>query len=259
MLAEFLQKLIEVAHSSFTPKVIDHPKLGDEVLIATAQGFERHSVPPRPRTFQVATLKDLGAMIAAYTFGQKALFVGSSGITLLFEEATGREFAFMALRKSDHWAALERLHGARLTPRDAVKVLRQNLPSGTGTSALIRALSRVDFSRRSDGRSEVSHGKESLGKSVEASVQGTDEIPEKLHITGPVYALDELRDLTSKAVEVNVFIDVDDEVIEFTLAPDALRRAELQALIAVRDFLAQVHPEVPVYCGNPSGVQALPV
>ena len=93
------------------------------------------------------------------------------------------------------------------TVSEVVKFLRFGLSGATEVAA--RSLARVDFSRKSDGAHEAGHGRESLGKSVEAVVQQSETIPEEFEVRCPVYMNPGLRDLTSVSVRVGIYLDVE--------------------------------------------------
>lgn len=134
-------------------------------------------------------------------------------------------------------------------PRDAVKMLRLDLHGGKH-EAVIQALSQVDFTRNSTGRSHVEHGRESLGKSVEASVQQADKVPKEFTVGVPVWTNNGFTRY-SVLLTFGVFLDLDNQAVELRVLSDECQRVVNQSLLAVVADLRDSLPNVPVFLGTP--------
>jgi hypothetical protein len=149
-----------------------------------------------------------------------------------------------------------------MTPGDAVRMLRLELDSVAGAE-LAAALSRVDFARTSSGAVVTEHGRESLGRSVEARAQGVSAIPSRIKVSVPVFQLEELDDIV-ETVDVEVVLHPNAGKVELVPLRESVARAIARARDrahsrvegAVRDEVGRLGEEkaagvsIPVYRSN---------
>lgn len=159
----------------------------------------------------------------------------------------------MPLTKSDQFLAILKLSYGDLsfTPAQLVKYLRFDMSEGDGVEAMIKAVRRIDFTRQSVGNSSVEHGRESLGKSVEASVQQADNIPESLAFEVPVYSNSGLLNLTRVRIEMGVHIDLELQKLSIRPLAGQIDRARVTAHAAIANEFRKEAPKVPVFHGRP--------
>lgn len=138
---------------------------------------------------------------------------------------------------------------AKMQPKDAVKMLRLELHGGN-VSHVIQALSRIDFSRTSAGKTDVAHGKESLGRSVEAAVQQADGVPETFTVAVPVWSAFGF-DRYSVQVQFGLYLDLQAQKVELRVLGDEIERVVGLATHAVAADLREALPSVPVFMGEP--------
>ena len=105
--------------------------------------------------------------------------MGSNEVYAYLDREDRRERVNVELKESSRFELVQQLQKPRgMQPREAVKLLRLDLHGGN-VGHVIQALSRIDFTRTSAGKTDVAHGRESLGRSVEAVVQQADTVPER--------------------------------------------------------------------------------
>lgn len=244
MLAEFLQF---ISTKAVEAERVDIKKIEgtDIVLIKTAAGVEKMTLPPERRKHTVFSLADL--MEAAQKWGPAGvLFHNDDSVVLVIDDSERRDFVGMTLVHSEQFKALSQLlKKPTLSQREAVRLLKYTL-NDCVPEGLYRTFAKLEFRRSNTGHADIGHGKESLGRNVEAVVQGTTEIPEQVRATIPIYS-------TAGATyrrDVLLSVDVDPQDETFTIAPfpDALERAVQDAQAAISADLQST--ELPVFYGK---------
>jgi hypothetical protein len=92
----------------------------------------------------------------------------------------------------------------------------------------------LEFQRKNDGSSRLEHGRESLGKSVEAVVNNAENIPESFNISVPVFDL-ELS--TVEPITVSVDIDMAAGTIAIDVVPGQLEMAKRNAIATIANAI----------------------
>lgn len=228
-----------------------HPELPSKVLVRRGDEHEWEDVEAPQRMARVETLGDVEAYLKKNGKAPQ-VFVDAVGVTAYLDAGERAEWVQMPFVKSKRMALLEQIEaggGLSLTQKDAVKLLRFDL-HGDRTANLLAALSRIDFTRSSTGSRTVEHGKESLGRSVEAKVQKADQIPEHVDIDLVPFANLGLRGFQT-TVRLGVYLDMDTERIELKPLSDELQRGEASVVSSIADKLAELMGETPVFHGSP--------
>lgn len=241
MIADALQVLFNWGRDARTPKLLGggsvHSRLQDYVLLKAADGSTTQvDVPPPLRSPVLFTLGDVKQLVDHAEAPE--VYVCSGGVNVFFDRADRREVASMPFIDSGRFEALRDLEsGKSFTPRAAVKFLRLTF-HGTGIDSVVKALGKVDFKRTSDGKNDIEHGRESLGKSVERSVQQVDEIPEEFEVEVAPFANGDLAKFRARA-RVAVFLDLENERVELQTLSDEATRIRDAAVSEVADRLQQ--------------------
>lgn len=237
MLAEFLNGLVQRVKAAETPTVTKIPGDPRRLIVAHNGVKEFLDVPPADRAHQVMGISDL------VTFGQRQdleapeLFINSERVLIVMKGSDRRETCTMDFQETSRFTRLREMAsegpwGESFTVRDLVRTLRFELP-GAASDDLIKALSTIDFSRKSDGSQVAEHGRESLGKRVEKIVQQADRIPESFLVTVPMFNNLGLKHVTA-TVRVGIYLDMDEESIYLRPLADQLE-------LAMNDVLLQVY------------------
>lgn len=254
MLAELFKALSDRAEANRSVAIHEVPGIPGEVLIRQADKYEWRT-KERPRlAHELKSFDDLVTFVNGKHVAAPHVFHSREGITV-FNSETRRESCGLPYVFTDRMATLLELgkHDSMgsfktFDQRALVTFLRTKL-SGLGLENLLTAVRKIDFTRNSSGSSSVEHGKESLGKKVEAVVQQREEIPEQVKIRVPVYANEGLADVK---VDVYLAIVINVEEAEFSLQPladtlqDALKDAAGQVALKLKTKLTGV----PVFMGK---------
>lgn len=251
MLAEFFDRIVTLGRDSERVQFHTHESLPDRVYVQNGSECVSVEIPPRARRPSVRSFADVVAMAQDGEIApDPEIYVGSSGLSMLLDRSDRNESSTTELTRSKRLDAAAVLELPRqFEPRDAIKLLRFEL-HGANTDSVIQALSRVDFQRTSGGSSSVDHGKESLGRSVEASVQQADTIPDRFTIDVPVWSSPGFSHHMA-SIQCGVYLDLVTQKVELRVLSDEIERVINLALDKVVAELRTALPDVPVFRGHP--------
>lgn len=250
MLAEFIDKIAGLAKTANGVSIVQIPGDPRRVLVAQSGTSAERSIPAPLRKHQVHGLDDLVRLVGDETIASAPeVFHDDERVEVILERADRRESAVMSLVHSQRFLRLVELQiGIAADARDIVRFLRFELHD-CGVAEVLKALRQVDFTRQSSGGRTTEHGRESLGRSVEAAVQQADKIPEEFTAEVPVFQNSGLRSITAK-VRVGVYVDVDAEKVELRTLTDEIEQAKVQAQRSLGAELMDRLGEVPVFHGS---------
>src|SRR5260221_8144283 len=244
MLAEFLTALRKLADEARAPVVLVHPTLPQTKTLVALQGElkEYPRVPPDLRETVdglqdfLTSVKGYGGQDPAKTFESRHVFVSPAQVVCCYGD--GRfDRTTLKLRPTERWLRLVGLAAEDLTQQEAVRLIRMVL-HGAGADALLASLRVLNFSRVKQSGGTVQHGRESLGRNIEASVQQAESIPEQFTATVPVFLNAGFRDLVAN-VRVAVHVDVDREKVRLVPLADECPSQLDTAVPQVASRLAQ--------------------
>lgn len=183
MLKEAIDRIAELGVSASGIEVKD--LCGRKKLVRMGSAFEMMKVDPPEKRYEALDCDSFVSMVAALASDPIILIDGVAVLAVMDEtEQEGR--IFLHLLPSRAFKALE----AIANPTDQKRLiayLREEL-AGCIEPRFLAVVRRLDFARRNDGLAHIQHGRESLGKSVEAAVQSAEgEIPEVIVVTLPAW------------------------------------------------------------------------
>lgn len=252
MIAEAIERFRQLCSTAEQPHVVRIAEDPERILIYHG---EKESIVDvgRHRDHYVATLDDL--LRAVTRWNQKGtIWHNDEDITFLLDDSTRLDCVTLRLTKTEQYETLGRLakqaHG--LDQRKMIRLLRHDLANtGADVERLLALIRIVEFKRRSDGAASLQHGKESLGRSVEAAVSAAEDIPELVRVSIAVY-----QEIGSFPVDVPCTVDVDStsETFAITPQPGSLREVvdECQYFVHtyIKDHLDANSQEVDVFYGS---------
>ncbi|TAL43981.1 MAG: hypothetical protein EPN91_05290 [Salinibacterium sp.] len=252
MLAEFVQKLTDLAREADAVEVIGLQGDPRTVLVRQGGSTQERTIPPPLRAHKIRAFDDFCAAVKdSVICTSPEIYFQFAGALAFCCRSDRLETISLPIESSQQWAALVKLDsGATFSPKYAINFLRFELGSDVA-AVLIAGLRRIDFKRSSAGSHVNEHGKESLGRSVEAAVQKADEVPETCDVTISPARNSGLKALTVKA-RLGIAIDFDQERIMLKLLPDELSAARESFVRQVGTMLVQALPGVPCFNGSVS-------
>lgn len=245
MEADVITRIAELARENQKVTIEVLPG-GEEYIVAKPDGETTvRSVPVPRRNHTVYTVEEIAK--AYHTAPNDARVWYSYGeVVLLPKDAERRDRYTLQLTASDQVNRLQEISGKAQTQRDTIKTLIR-LDVDSSTIAVFR---RLDFSRTEKGHAVIQRDKESMGKSVEAEVTATREIPERLTLHIPLFVNPRLR--TRYQVEVLMDIDPSSSMITLEIAPNSLDDATNEAMEHLRQILVEMDVNgEQIYFGTP--------
>ena len=226
------------------------------VRIAHPDGsVTRHVLDPNPRLHEFSTL---GALIAftrnaiegRHGEANPVVWLGEHSVSVVVNDETRRDVGILSLQVTPQFEALQtRATATWRSQTDMIRLLRLDLADtlpGDSTDLLAR-MRNVRFKSAADGHGNVQHGKESMGRSINAEVLGVDTLPDDVTLAVRVYAVPDLR--TTQNIRCALDIAVEEQ--QFRLVPRPMACAD--ALAAVGDEIGKIladELECPIYRGT---------
>jgi len=236
-LAESLTKVVEIK---------DYPGDPTHKIVVQSGKYTLIDVPPPQRAHQLLTLADL--MVLANRYKDGSIWYLMNKIVLLLDDNDRREFVVMPLELSTPWKLLMKLqeHGP-LTQKDTIRLLKQ-----LGLNAAVIAVFRkLDFESRIRSSGQVDKGRETMGKSIEAQVQGTAELPEEVCVSVPIYITPGERQTYTVRLTVDYDVAQSPPRILIEPEPDVLEEIVEQHMADIRERLEEELPGYQIYHGCP--------
>lgn len=256
MLAELVKTLVALGKDNAEAKIVPVPGCTREAYLVHGGELTPIKLPAPLRKFRVESLVDLCAMVhddSVVDPGDCAqIFHDDGAVCLVIDVDDRREIVTLPLRKSERFKTLEAMVASPWvgTPAQTVQLLRFKL-QGVGCDALIAALRKVDFARTNKTSADVTHGRETLGRSVEAAVQSVDTIPETFAVDVPVFTNNGLRDQVFR-VRCGIHIDPHEGTIRIAPLADEIANALTIAQFAIIEACNALAPKVPRFWGSPN-------
>lgn len=255
MLAEFVTAIASLVRGADQIEIVHDEKLR-KAFVRHGDEVHEERLPPELRSSRFFALDDfVRAVLDDVVCPLPEVFHDRDGAMAFVDRDNRKECIRLPYTRSDAWSKIVGLYTnpCSMTQKQIINFLRFDV-AVPGVQNLMRILRKVDFSRKSDGQRSVEHGRESLGKSVEAAVQGIEEIPEEITVEVPIYNTPGLREVSLVSIRCGLLIDVEDE--RFSLRPlaDELEKKSAQVQVKIGDLLvaafANRQPPIPVYFGK---------
>lgn len=248
MIAEAIAKLVGLGQDAQRVEFHTHPNLPNRVFVRNGDELVEHLEPVPRRMPKLEGMQDLVSYLESSAALAPEIYLHHGKVEAFLDREDRRSVATVELLESERFRIVTALESGRsMTPKEAVRFLRLELPD-TGTAGVVQALSRIDFTRSSSGRSDVAHGKESLGRAVEASVQQAADVPERFAVRVPVWTSPGFDEQVQ--IEVGVYLDLVEERVHLRTLPDQISRALSVSMSRAFDALVKQLPNVPIYCGR---------
>ena len=251
MLADAIQKIVGLGQAARSLEVLTHPSLPDQVFLRHGDQLHEHLVSPPPRKPTLVGVNDLVSMLSIGSVATAPeVYVGPAGVVAFLDSGARDEIATLPLTESARFKLCQEIERQprSFAPRDLVRFLRQTLWGGA-SNQLIQSLSRIDFTRTSTGRTDVKHGRETLGRTVEAVVQQADDVPESFVAHIPIWTTPGAP--FTRAIEFGIYLDAEKSAIELSVRSDSCSEARNGALMALCYTLSEALKGVPVFMGAP--------
>ena len=252
MLAEAIAKIVGLGQAAKQVEFFTHAGLPQSVFVRHGDELEEKAVPPPLRQHTLGGFADLiQALTDKAIAPAPEVYISESSVVGLLDRADRRERVSVPLTCSARLLQCAQMQAKprAFSPREAVKFLRMEL-HGANLGTVIQALSRIDFKRQVGASSDVAHGRETLGRSVEAAVQQAEAVPQEFHAYVPVWTTPGFTDYP-QAIHFGLFLDMEAGQVELRVLSDETERAMGAALATAAADIRKALPGVPVFVGVP--------
>lgn len=251
MLAEFIKELVGLGRETVKVAFLGDDSVPRKMWVQHGAELKEVDVPPPLRAHQLGGLDDLVAALKDTAIAPAPeVYVSPGQVHAFLNRADRRESVAVKLVETKRFQMVTALQQPRsMQPKDAVKMLKLELHGGN-IAHVIQALSRVEFIRTGTGRTNVEHGKESLGRSVEAMVQQAKDVPEQFTLAVPVWSTSGFSRF-SVNVEFGLYLDLEAQTVELRVLADEIERVRNLALAAAVGELSARLEGVPIFLGTP--------
>ncbi len=220
------------------------------VFFPSTGKVERFAKPPAPRTHRFVTIPDFVAAVQKY--GQApSVYVqidGAQCILVDADEGHRQAVIHLDITPSDVFEELAAL-GQPMKQEQLVRLLRTKLSLCQWDKDFKASVEIIRFVKNESGGGDLSAGRNSLGREVQAEVSGLKQpIPDKVTCTFLPYP--EIDGIAPVSVDCNVIVD--HVRAEFILQPQphAVDAARIRAQNLVKQVLGE-ELECGIYLGTP--------
>lgn len=253
MLAEFLDRIVGLAKGAHRFEFQTHESLPRKVFVRNGETITEQLVPPPEREHGLVGFADFVRAVSDKDIAPApVVFADGARVVALLDGDDRRETVEVDLQASRRFLLCQGLEANALTlkARQAVKFLRYDLHGGN-IDHVIQALCRVDFTRTSAGKSHVDHGRESLGKSVEAAVQQAENVPKEFVLAIPIWTNPGFDRYTAN-ITFGLDFDLEAEAVVLRVLSDECTRVQNLAVRAAIADLQEALPDgTPIFQGTP--------
>lgn len=248
MLKEAIQLLMDKAVSAAGPHRMAESRDGRSAMFLMPDGvIENVDVGPYPRCHHFGSLDDLAGF--ATRFSDASVWHKKDAVVVLCDDQKRQDMGTLVLEWSREYRVLDKLdHGEDKYAQAAfVRLLHREL--GVDAS-IVAAFRRLDFQVLQASYGEFSHGKDRMGKSVQADVQGSQDIPDEITVTVPIYETPGER--APEPIACGVDLEPQNSVIRFRPLPGELSKAlESRQVDIRRRLVALLGNGAKIYFGAP--------
>jgi hypothetical protein len=236
---------------------IDTPDPRSKLLVQSGK-HELFSVPPPCRKHFVQSLEDL-ITYARTCQADPVIWHGGGAVTLILDDSDRRDLVVFTLSWSAPWNKLRQIEDqdapVAFTQKELIRLLRFYLKAN---EVLITAFRRLSFQAIIGGAGDVGKSRESLGRTIEAEVQGAADLPEEIVVRVPIYTNTGERE----EYPVRLLLEYDGQAQRILLLPEpgALDQLQEQHQADIHSRLSAALGEddpqdnakaVPIYFGKP--------
>lgn len=229
---------------------------------AAGGGLQHIEADPAPRAHAALSLETICAF--AKSNKNSAVWYSRTGVVCLTDDTTRRDRVSLGLSYSAPLRRLQELEatGSVIQHKQLIFMLRTtfaNCLAQAGT--LLDILRSIRWKNSADGSSTIAHGKASIGKQIEQSIEGLDAIPEYVTLSVPIFH----SNVIARLFSVRCALEPDPATQSFQLIPlpreielaiagaeDAIQEELLQGLtVGVAETSDPSQLAAPLYYGTP--------
>ena len=230
---------------------------GRTAFVQQGAEIKQFALQPAPRDHFVHSLDDLIRYAREQKNAAPIVWHGHCNVVLLPDDADRRDSIMFPLTHSNRFAKLMTL-AAEKPAFDQTKFVRLlRIELGLDNLKVVAKFRKLDFTIGNEGRGEVAHGNDRLGKTITAKVQSVEELPDQLDVEVPIYQ--QTGERQEYVVRCAIEIDTINQLFQLVPLPDELERVLDLAQASIHDRLTaglkagdgDGQAAVPIYYGKP--------
>jgi hypothetical protein len=244
-----VERLVTQASRTATMAVAGE-KAGTYYLIGPDGKAERRVVDPPWADFKPETPAELKRFIENHRTGDaQAVFYNDDRVTFVFDENDRRDKATCELATTPpfDWLTTASTNPPILRQADFVRLLRITLRGCLPDGNLLALVRQLKFNTAGEAAGSIQHGRESMAKSITATITGEAALPEEVGLFVQVFENHPYRAQVICALETHP----NEQAFRLTPYPLEVRRAMDEALDDIAD-LYRGDDMPPVYRGQPA-------
>lgn len=254
MLAKALDALktlaIDAADPTILPTIPGASPATRYVFLPAEKRLQEIEIPNPPRGHLVETLDSFRAAVKTFRYASAdplaedrppLLWVSMSQVVAVFDDEAFRQSRTTWKIQPSHVFG-EVSDSGEFNHTEFVRFLRHTLADVLfDPDNLVDIVRAVKFTTGSETASEITPGKNTLGKSVMREVTGAVQIPEDVVLTfEPFPSADIFEVKKTVSVDCSLFTDAADQTFELSPKPGQIDAAKAEALDALRRRVAEV-------------------
>ena len=213
--------------------------------------IEQRDIPPPLRAHKVDSVGDLIAAAQRWS-REGVIWLSAESAELVADDTDRRDRVTLPLCFSHVFQTLKSLGdhaNSRMDQVTLIRLLRREFRKSPGASTLLASVRKIKFRSAKSGYSDLQHGNESLGNTIEAEVTGADGIAETMLVPTNIYSNPGEEDNVF-SVTLDLEIDVEKQKFVLRPMPDEIEAAIATALDSIKTRLNDALGE-PVLFGKP--------
>lgn len=220
---------------------------GSYYLVDNSGGAKLRIAAPGWHDEHLVDIEQLGAFAQVHKTDNSTTFVNESEAVFVKDLADRRDTATCVLIQTPQYLWLSKQAGTALSQAELVRVLRITLRGCLDSESSLLALVRnLKFNRTADGTAELKHARESLGRSITATIEGQTAVPEEVTLSVPVFE----NYPSSQRIVCAIEVFTQEEKFKLTPYPMEVRFAMDRTLHAIAESLMG-DDMPPVFIGQP--------
>jgi hypothetical protein len=250
MLREFLDGIANLATRANAVEVVDASgRFGRKALVRVGGAMEWVEIPAPLPCSLITSFDDMcDAIRDSVLCPDPEVYCSPYAISVVCDRVKRDSFMTMGFEATTRWNETAALSDrGPMTQRTAIRFMREDLD--VRNDKLLAALRRIDFKRISQSGGVIEHGKETLGRSVEAAILNIDEIPDVFTLRVAPFGNEGLQDIVVD-IKCWIYIDIEERNIEVGTFPDEILGARRGATRTINGMLRTLLPGIPVFQGE---------
>lgn len=250
MLKEALDFLASQFHKTKEARLLNIPGDGRTAYVDQDGQVKTYEILPPPRASKVDSVEDLCAAASAYGT-DVSIWLSHEAVVAITDDDDRRDRVTLPLRHSHQWKTIKKLVDTpKLDQQQFIQLLRTDLIGIGGRAELLAAVRTIKFRSSSEGTSNIQHGNESMGRTIENAVTGASAIPDQLTCVLSLYD-NQGRNTDEFSVTLDLEIIASESKFRLKPLPDSLEDVQNAALQLIRDEISDRLEKVRIFYGTP--------